>query len=269
MDSMIFRAILGVIFGLHAANLFAKTETTVLAPDFDRSFFHYLSVKHWIEKAQAKHPTLSFHIGGFWATQGQDQDVDITGLIGDSFSVTHHSASNGLLGLAAYFDGWANKNYTLQYGVDAFYLGKTAVQGFVTQEQFATNLAYGYNLTNAPIFFGIKARPHYLEHDHYAVTLNLGIGPNIINTSNFKETALASYVLPDEIYTGHTTVAFAAMAGLGLRVNNAFGKTPLECGYRFFYLGEGSLKTINSQVLTSLKTGHNYANTLMCSLEIG
>lgn len=264
---MLSRMIISLMLSSYAAAVFANTQTP--APSSAKQMSsHDLPVKDWLAKVQSKRPALSFHVGGFWATQGKTQDISITGLLGDSFSVSHHVGSNGLLGIGAYLDGWAHEKHRVQYGIDAFYMAKTSVQGFVTQEQYATNLAYGYNITNWPIFFGIRTLSHYFEGDRYDVTFNLGIGPNIIQANNFQETALVSYALPDEIYASRTNVAFAAMTGVGLKFNNAFGKAPLECGYRFFYLGEGSLKTINSQVLTSLKTGQNYANTLMCSLEI-
>ena len=58
------------------------------------------------------------------------------------------------------------------------------------------------------------------------------------------------------------------MAGIGLRLNNIFDKAPLECGYRFFYLGQGQLKMNDNQLLNTVKTGNTYANAIICSVTV-
>ncbi|MDI1352411.1 MAG: hypothetical protein PSV35_06525, partial [bacterium] len=65
-----------------------------------------------------------------------------------------------------------------------------------------------------------------------------------------------------------TTVTFSATAGIGLRLNNLLGETPGECGYRFFYLGQGYFGRATTQTITSLHTGTAYANALVCSISI-
>ena len=52
------------------------------------------------------------------------------------------------------------------------------------------------------------------------------------------------------------------------KFNHLFGERPLECGYRFFYLGQGSFNIINNQVTTALNTGNVYANALVCSVTL-
>jgi len=74
--------------------------------------------------------------------------------------------------------------------------------------------------------------------------------------------------VPDNAFSSHNNVTFTAMAGVGLKLNNIFGRAPLECGYRFFYLGQGDLSKNTDQLLNTLKTGNNYANALICSVIV-
>jgi hypothetical protein len=61
---------------------------------------HYLSnPSYFFSKVKEKHPHVSIHFGGFFANQGRAQSIQINGLIGDYFSVSHHNDSNGLFGL--------------------------------------------------------------------------------------------------------------------------------------------------------------------------
>ena len=69
-------------------------------------------------------------------------------------------------------------------------------------------------------------------------------------------------------YSGRTTAAFSAMAGVGIQMNNVFGHAPLECGYRFFYLGQGNFNKLSNQLINTLSTGNSYANALLCTLTI-
>ena len=218
-------------------------------------------------KLQEKHPRLSLEVGGFLAHEGTNQFINITGLIGDNFSVTNNNKGNFLIGLGYYIDGHDTKYAEIKYGINAFYLARTQVSGLVTQETLFTNLSYNYYITNWPIYFAAKAIVKNSRSDKYNFIVDAGIGPNITQTSKFNEAALpGSNSIPDSIFAGQTNTVFSAMAGLGLRWNNFFGKKPLTCGYRFLYLGESKLKTVNSQVLTSFKTGQNYANALLCGI---
>lgn len=100
------------------------------------------------------------------------------------------------------------------------------------------------------------------------MTLDVGIGPNFMKTNDFKEASLGSNTLPDTIYSNRTTPTFSATVGAGLRFNQFFGQAPLECGYRFFYLGQGHLNKATNQVNNTLTTGSAYANAVVCSLTI-
>jgi len=71
-----------------------------------------------------------------------------------------------------------------------------------------------------------------------------------------------------DFFVNKTTTEFSATAGASLNFDHVFGDAPLECGYRFFYLGQGSFNVINDQVKNTLKTGTVYANAVMCSVVI-
>lgn len=206
-------------------------------------------------------------LGWFTATQGKSQHVDIEGLIGDDFSVNKSSGQNLLVGVGYYFEGLDMAQASLLYGVNAFYLAPTKVKGKVTQEDLFTNLSYHYSRTNYPIYCAAKALIHCGGCNDIAI--DVGIGPNIVSTSGFKERSLDGGVtIPDHIFSGKCTVAFSATAGLGWRLSNVWGNLSFEIDYRFFYLGEGELKKDNSQVRNTLRTGNSYGNALFVSISM-
>ena len=206
-------------------------------------------------------------LGGYWSIQGKPQQININGLIGDYFTVTDKHDSNGLVGLGYFIDGQDKDWFKMKYGVNAFYLAKTGVNGNVVQEGLFTNLAYAYDVTHYPLYFVAKSTFKTKSPNHH-ITLDAGIGPNFIKTSNFHESSLDSVTIPDRIFSGKSTTTFTATAGIGIEFNAFFGKAPLECGYRFYYLGQGNFNTLSNQVLNNLNTGNNYANAVMCSITV-
>lgn len=207
-------------------------------------------------------------VGWFTATQGKSQHIDIEGLIGDDFSINKSSDHNFLVGAGYYFNSPNMTQVNFQYGINAFYLASTRVKGKVTQEDLFTNLSYHYSRSNYPIYFAVKALiPCTADSD---ITIDLGIGPNIVNTTGFKESSLdGGITIPDaHIFSGKSVVAFSAMAGVGWRINHFFENHSIEIDYRFFYLGEGKLKKGNDQVKNTLRTGNSYANALFLSFSI-
>lgn len=214
-------------------------------------------------------PSVSLQGGAFWANQGSSQHINIDGLIGDDFLVKSGSDFNGLVGVGLYWHGLDTKYAGFSYGVNAFYLPKTSVNGTVVQESLFDNLAYSYSVTNWPIYFGARTDVHNSFTDKVDITFDAGIGPNIIQAHNFKERSLDDGVtMPDHIFTNHTSTAFSAMGGVGLKLNNVLGSMPIECGYRFFYFGKGSFTRANDQVLNTLSTGYGYANAVLCSVTV-
>lgn len=215
---------------------------------------------------------LTMQLGGFISHQGSTQDININELIGDRFIASSGNKSNGLFGIGYFIDSKTQDRFNLSLGLNWFYLPRTSVSGTVLQEHLYENLTYSYNITNYPLYFAAKSKVH-LNTPEQSITFNLGIGPNFMKTSNFTEASIRVaganyYSLPDTIFSGKTTTTFSATAGVGFQVARVFGNVPLECGYQFFYLGQGSQNIINDQVINSLKTGQVYANALMCSVII-
>jgi len=208
-----------------------------------------------------------FQLGGFYAHQGQKQTIGITDLVGDTFTVTHGDDGNGVAGVGYYLTGQEYDKVTMMYGIDAFYLPHAVVQGNIIQEGLFTNLSYRYFTTNYPVYVAAKAQFNNISY-WYNITMDLGIGPNVIQTSHVKEKSLDGVTVPDYAFSGHTSTAFSAMAGIGFTLNNAYRDMPFECGYRFFYLGKGDFHKNSSQITSTLKTGNSYANALVCSLTI-
>ncbi len=207
-------------------------------------------------------------VGWFAATSGKSHHVNIEGLIGDDFHVHKSSAQNFLVGAGYYFYGLDIAQTSLLYGVNAFYLAPTKVKGDVVQEGLFTNLAYHYTRTNYPIYVSAKALIHCNPCND--IVIDLGIGPNIVNTKGFKERSLdGGITIPDaHLFSGKSMVTFSATAGLGWRINEILGNFSLELDYRFFYLGQGELKRNNDQLRNTLRTGNSYGNALFVSISM-
>lgn len=206
-------------------------------------------------------------LGGYLNSTGKTQNVDITGLVGDIYTITSHNKGNVIVGAGYFLNNVTPCNFNFAYGIDAFYLGKTQVSGTIFQEHLFPNLAYQYNISHVPVYAEAK-----LDFNNtgpkYSFAVNAGIGPNFMQTSNFYDYSLDDITLPDRAFSGHTNTTFSAMAGVSIKINNVIGQRPLECGYRFFYLGKGNLAINNSQIQNTLSTGTNYANALLCSVAI-
>ena len=206
--------------------------------------------------------------GGFFgASQGTAQHIDIESLVGNRYTVDNNSQISGLAGIGLYFNGYSQERFQLSYGVNLFYLGQTTVRGDIVQEDLFTNLSYQYDIQNLPLYAAAKAII-YTNNPTFNVTVDAGIGPNFMWTSNYRERPLADFIIPDRAFKGTSTTTFSATAGVGLRLNNIIGPMPVECGYRFFYLGKGNLSRENDQYLNTLNTGDTYANALVCSVTV-
>lgn len=254
----------GVVCANHSTpssqkNLSEKT----IERDNKRPFFSVLKTA-----IKETNPKLSLQLGGFIGSQGTPQLIEIHGTRGDYFSISNQNNGSGLVGLGYYLDAKETTYVRFSYGINAFYLAQTKVKGTVTQEQQFTNLSYQYFITNWPIYFAAKAMAPNKHHHGDHITFDVGIGPNIVHTSHFNEQALLGTVIPDSVFTGQTSTTLTAMAGIGYRINHVLGSAPLECGYRFFYLGQTNLRTINTQIMNHFKTGQSYANALLCTLSI-
>ncbi|WP_112219466.1 hypothetical protein [Legionella quinlivanii] len=221
-----------------------------------------------VPPSSSYHPKVIIQAGGFWPSFGRAQDINIVDLVGDHFSVSDHSRFKGLAGLGIYFNALERERFNVSVGVNTVYFSRTSVSGIVTQEQLFTNLAYRYSVSNWPVYLAAKTDITSFS-DNYALTLDAGVGPNFNKTSRFNETSLdGGITLPDYAFSGRTSTVLSAMAGVGIKWNNVFGHLPLECGYRYFYLGQGRFNRLTDQLLNTLNTGHGHANAIVCAVTL-
>jgi len=212
------------------------------------------------------HPV--FQLGGYCGIQGKEQHIDIDSLIGDTFTTENRQASNGLAGIGYFIEGQEKGSFAMSYGVNAFYLAKTSASGNVIQENLFTNLSYGYHITHYPVY-AIAKSTWDLKSSKYALTVDAGIGPNFMRADGFQEHSLDGGVtIPDNIFSAYTSTVFSATAGVGVKINSMFGRAPLECGYRFFYLGQGRFNNTTNQVLNTFGTGTAYGNAILCAITV-
>lgn len=254
-----FLFLTGFVFSVGCIAAQPADRPLVTSPSHVSSYFPSLS--------DLKHGHTVVQLGGYWGTQGEAQDISIRYLRGDHYTVNNTTSWNGLFGLGYYINGMDKPRYHLDYGVNAFYLANTRVSGQIIQEQLFTNLGYGYSSQHIPVYFGAKAIIKN-QNKRYNITLDAGIGPNFMQVSHYHENPLNDFTIPDNGFSTRNQVTFSAMAGIGLRLNQVFDSAPLECGYRFFYLGQGQFNINNDQVLSALKTGNVFGNALLCSITI-
>jgi hypothetical protein len=209
---------------------------------------------------------LVLQLGAYQGIQGEQQHINIESLIGDTFTVDDQHDTNGLVGLGYYLNGPTWGRIKTSFGVNAFYLAKMSVSGDVIQENYFDNLSYSYSVKDYPIYAMAKSIIN-LNSAKYALTFDAGIGPNFIQATNFQEKSKDGVTLPDDPFSSHTATALSETVGIGVRINDVFGRLPLEIGYRFFYLGQGRFSTNNNQVLDTLTTGKTYANAIICSIS--
>ena len=209
---------------------------------------------------------ILFEGGGYYSTQGQSQDVGIATLIGDTFTVTNRNDWGSIFGVGYVFEGPQWGRVSFDYGVNIFYLAKTKVSGTITQEHLFTNLAFNYYVDHMPLYAVVKALVR-TNCDKLSVTVDAGVGPNFMETTQYTDMPLNSFTLPENAFRGHSNVVFSAMAGIGVRYN-VMNTVPVEIGYRFFYLGQGYLNQNNTAVLNQLHTGTNYAQAVVMTVSV-
>jgi opacity protein-like surface antigen len=211
-----------------------------------------------------------FEVGEYQSNVGESQNIGMATLVGDRFIAnSNHNNTHAMFGIGYLFDGIERDRYGVDFGINAFYFQKARVTGTIFQEHRDPNLGYYYDVTNIPIYLATKSHIKLPQSDNVVVTLNAGIGPNIVKTQDYTDYNISSsiFTLPDHAFTGHTTTVFSAMAGVGLQFN-ILQHTSAELGYRVFYLGEGYLQPTNNQVLNKLETGHTLAHALVITVRV-
>lgn len=214
------------------------------------------------------HGQLVIQGGGFYSNPGKSQHININTLVGDQYTVTSKHDTKGLFGLSYLISGPNLGKALMSYGVSGFYFPKMNVNGDIIQENMFANLGYGYSITHVPIYATAKAV--VMNHsDQFGLTVDAGIGPNLNQTTTVNNWPInGSSSTSDLVFFGRSNTAFSAMAGVGLRINNAVGQIPLDCGYRYFYLGKGNFYKRSEEWLNTLSTGNNYAQAIICSVTV-
>lgn len=218
-------------------------------------------------KESSKLWSIPLQVGFFGASQGASQHINIESLIGNQYTVEDKSEIAGLAGIGLYYNGYSQEHFLLSYGINLFYLGKTTVRGDIAEENLFTNLSYRYDIQNLPVYAAAKALI-YTTSPKINISVDAGIGPNFMWTSNYNEIPRVDFAVPNMTFKGTSATIFSATAGVGIQLNNIFGSMPVECGYRFFYLGKGDLSKASDQPLNTLNTGDTYANALVCSVIV-
>lgn len=209
---------------------------------------------------------LNFSAGYFNAHQGKKQHIDICSLVGNDYTIDKKNDGNYLLGGGFYVNYRDFTPWNLSFGFKGFYLAKTSVHGHIIQEDFFDNLAYKYNIAQVPLYAMARVMQDNL-FQRVTLVLDAGIGPNIIHANGYREWSLdGGITIPDNAFETRTDTKFSATAGVGLKFNSFMDNTTVEVGYRFFYLGQGSLVPRTDEILDNLRTGHMYANSVVVTL---
>lgn len=203
-------------------------------------------------------------VGGYGAIEGQAQHINIETRIGNDFTLNSTTGGNVLVGLG--YDHFLKKydGFDVSYGLSLFYLGPSSVNGNILLENQLTNFTYSYKTSHLPLY-GMLKFSHQLQNTGYKLLADVGIGPNFMFLNDYKETPLLANSIPDNAFLSTNAITFSVTAGIGFEMKNVFGRYPLRCGYRFYYLGEGALNHDN-KVENSLSTGATYANAGVCSV---
>ncbi|RUR05774.1 hypothetical protein [Legionella sp. km772] len=116
-------------------------------------------------------------------------------------------------------------------------------------------------------FFSSKnPRLYHTADKKTAFVLDVGIGPNIINTKNYNEESIDNGItIPNQAYHGKMQTVFSAAVGAGVRFNNVWRTTSFEVAYKYFYLNKANLAPRDG-VLNGLSTGNINANALVLTL---
>lgn len=208
------------------------------------------------------------HLGVSQVLTGKDQNIDIMSVPAARYTVKHDDDWNGLVGLSLFNNINHSEKVMFSYGLSMFYLFKQGVSGEVVQASLFNNLGYGYTVYNFPFYITGKATANLFDKIDAPVYLDAGIGPNIMRSKGYHEWRINPQTRPDNAFSQNTNIDFSATVGVGFHLKNVLGQSPVECGYRFFYLGENRLNIQNNQFLSELSTGSSYANALTCTLIV-
>lgn len=208
------------------------------------------------------------HLGVSQVQTGKKQDIYISSVPAATYTTTQDDDWSGLVGLSLLNDMSYSEKVMFSYGLSMYYLFRQSVFGEVLQAGQFNNLGYGYTVYNFPFYITGKATTNLFDKMDIPVYIDAGIGPNIMRARGYHEWRINPQTRPDNGFSKNTDVDFSATVGVGVHLKNALGKTPVECGYRIFYLGENRLSIQNNQFVSRLSTGASYANAFTCTLVV-
>ncbi|MCH9717356.1 MAG: hypothetical protein K0U52_09780 [Gammaproteobacteria bacterium] len=209
----------------------------------------------------------NLHLGVSQVLTGKAQDVPANLLSPTKYTTFSKNNWSGLVGLAVLKKVYASERYDFNYGVSMFYLFKQPVSGEIFQAGLFNNLGYAYTVQNLPVYLSGKTSID-IPNREQKVVVDVGVGPNIMKVNEYHESRINPATRPDNAFKKNISAEFSTTVGIGLRFNHVLGDAPVECGYRFFYLGASELQIKNMQFMTGLSTGSSYANALACTLVI-
>lgn len=211
--------------------------------------------------------TWGVSVGGADVLQGEKQLVNIQNSFGNIYTVDSISKSVFLVGVSALTPVVKKQDsMLLSLGVSAYYLSPSNVQGTIFMEQSFPNLSYRFNTQNIPLYATARGVFRSQQTKPISLVLDAGIGPNIIKTAGYEEHSLdAGVSIPNQTFSGSSTVKLSAMAGIGVRFVQINEHTTMELGYKYYYLNEGQLNP-RPQVLNHLSTGTINAHALVLTL---
>ena len=219
-----------------------------------------------ISKSVIKDIYFNVHGGASNNLIGQSQQVGVNLMPSANYTLSSRQYWNGVVGLSLLKDTqFLQKN--MSYGLSAFYFFPSIVSGNIYQAGLFNNLSYSYRAYNSPIYATAKTSVESSKLP-MPIFFDVGIGPNIMLTSKYSEQIINPDSLPDNAFGSSTRAAFSATAGVGFRNEKILPGHPLECGYRFFYLGSTQLAIKNNQYFNKLGTGIMFANSVICSIKI-
>ncbi len=209
---------------------------------------------------------LNMHGGASSNLTGQSQQVNVNLLPSANYTLSSRQYWNGVVGLSLLKDVQFQQK-EMSYGLGAFYFFPSTVSGNIYQAGLYNNLSYTYLTYNIPIYALAKTTFEFSKLPT-PIFFDVGIGPNLLLISNYSEQIINPDSLPDNAFGSSTNISFSVTAGAGIHMDKIIPNHPLECGYRFFYLGSGLLALNNNQYLNKLGTGQIFSNSILCSIKI-
>lgn len=204
-------------------------------------------------------------LGVYTSSQGKEQHINKTGLIGDQYELTHSKDTAGLISLSAL---WQVKDFeagSFSLGINYSYFDNTTVNGEILIENALRNLNYSYTLHHNELLLLAHFKSP-IKKSGLETLIEVAVGPNFMTSQNYIEKSLDGTTAPSSTFKGKTTSTLAFRAGASLLASNISKTGQVALGYQFNYLGKGSLNAAIGNVLNNLETGNIYSHAIVFSV---